>query len=92
MACWGDVVSLYEEDRKSPIRLTKLTNISVYPKALRGQSVPLVFQEFDDQTDAAFKSLKGSIDYSERTAIFIEVYTNWFKMKNVKDKCSFVRY
>ena len=34
IACWSDVVGLYEEDRKSDLRLTKLTHTSVYPKPL----------------------------------------------------------
>ena len=92
LACWSDVISLYEEDRKSPIRLTKLTNTSVYPKPLQRQSVPLVCQVFNDKTVAAFKVLKGTVDYSEGTVIFIELITNWFKMMNVKDKYACIWY
>ena len=55
-----------------------LTNPSVYPKPLQWQSVPLVFQVFNDKTVAALKGLKGTIDYSERTVTFIELITNWF--------------
>ena len=64
LACWSDVVLLYEHDRKSLIRLTKLTNTSVYLKPLQRQSVPLVFPVFNDKTVATFKVLKGTIDYS----------------------------
>ena len=92
LACWSDVISLYEEDRKSPIRLMKLTNTSVYPKPLQRQSVPLVCQVFNDKTVAAFKALKGTVDYSEGTVIFIELITNWFKTMNVKDKYTCIRY
>ena len=92
LACWSDVVSLYEEDRKTPTRLTRLTNTSVHPKPLQRQSVPLVCQVFNDKTVAAFKSLKTTINCSEGTVIFIELITNWFKMMNIKDKYSCIRY
>ena len=32
IACWGDIITLYEEDKKTPMRLTKLTHVSVRPK------------------------------------------------------------
>ena len=65
LACWSDVIALYREDRKSAIRLTKLTNTSVHTKPLQRQRVPLVSQVFNDKTVAAFKALKGSIKYNE---------------------------
>ena len=51
-----------------------------------------MFRVFNDKTVAAFKVLKGTIDFNERTVIFIRLITNWFKMVNVKDKYSCVRY
>ena len=51
-----------------------------------------MFRVFNDKTVAAFKVLKGTIDFSERTVIFIRLITNWFKMVNVKNKYSCVRY
>ena len=42
VAKWSDVEQLYEEDKKNPIRLTKLSYTSVYPKLLQRQSVPFV--------------------------------------------------
>ena len=75
LACWSDVIALYEEDRKSSIRLTKLTNTSVHTKPLQRQSVPLVSQVFDDKIVAAFKASEGSIKYNEGTVIFIQLVT-----------------
>ena len=91
LACWSDVIALYEEDRKSAIRLTKLTNTSVHTKPLQRQSVPLVSQVFNDKTVAASKALKGSVKYNEGTVIFIQLVTDWFKMTNVKDKYTAIR-
>ena len=93
IACWDDIVTLYKEDQKTPIRLTKLTQISVSPKPLQRQSVPLVSKVFNDKTVAAFKSLKGnkSFAFSEGTHLFVSLITNWFKMMNVKDTISHVK-
>ena len=71
-----------------PLRLTKLTHTSVFPKPLQRQSVPLVCQVFHEKTIAAFRALKSTIDYQEGTIKFITLITNWFKMMNVKDKFS----
>ena len=91
LACWNDVIALYEEDRKSDVRLTKLTHTSVFPKPLQRQSVPLVTQVFNDKTIAAFKALKKKVPYSEGTVIFIQMVVDWFKMCNVKDKYAATR-
>ena len=86
LACWSDVVMLYEEDRNSAIRLTKPTNTSVHTKPLQRQSVPLITQVFNDKTVAAFKALKDTISFNEGTFILVQLVTDWFKMMNVKDK------
>ena len=84
LACWS--VNLYEEDRKRPIRLTKLTYISVHPKPLQRQSVPLVYQVFNEKTVAAFKALNSLLKPQEGTVFFIQLVSEWFRMMNVKDK------
>ena len=88
VAAWSDIIALYEEDRHSTIRLTKLTHTSVYPKPLQRQSVPLVCQVFNEKTVAALKALKSKLKISEGTIVFVEMITNWFKMMNIKDKYS----
>ena len=88
LACWSDVIALYNEDQKTLTRLTKLTHSSVYPKPLQRQSVPLVCKVFHEKTIAAFKALKKTVNYQEGTVIYITLITNWFKMMNVKRKYS----
>jgi hypothetical protein len=58
IARWSDVKALYDEDRLTAVRLTKLNHTSVYPKILQRQSVPLVCQVFHAKTTAAFLALK----------------------------------
>ena len=85
---WSDIQKLYEIDRATPIRLTKLTHTAVYPKPLQRQSVPLVCQVFNDKTFAALKMFKDSLGISEGTLILTQTMSEWFKMMNVKDRFS----
>ena len=91
LACWSDIVNLYEEDRKEPIRLTKLTHTSVYPKPLQCQSVPLVYQVFNEKTYAALLALTTKLKPQQGTAIFLKMISDWFKMMSVKDKYKCIR-
>ena len=43
-ADWHDIQKVYEADKQTQLKLTKLTNTAVYPKPLERQSVPLVRQ------------------------------------------------
>lgn len=87
-AYWSDIRKVYEIDRATPIRLTKLTHTAVFPKPLQRQSVPLVCQVFNDKTVAALKTFKDSLGISEGTIILIQTMSDWFKMMNVKDRFS----
>ena len=65
IARWKDKKSLYIEDRKNSIRLTKITYTAVYPKTLQRQSVPFNCRIFDDNTAAALSTLKDKLSISE---------------------------
>ena len=73
VACWSGIVRLYEEDRKRPIRMTKLNYNSVYLKPLQRQSVPLVYQVFNDKTVAALKALRCLLNPNKGTIFFIQM-------------------
>ncbi|KAI6653987.1 hypothetical protein LOD99_3163 [Oopsacas minuta] len=90
-AYWSDIQKLYEIDRATPIRLTKLTHTVVFSKPLQRQSVPLVCQVFNDKTVAALKMFKGSLGISEGTIILTQTMSEWFKIMNVKDRFSAIR-
>ena len=87
-AYWSDIQKLYEIDRATPIRLTKLTHTAVFPKPLQRQSVPLVCQVFNDKTVASLKTFKDSLGISECTIILTQTMSEWFKMMNVKYRFS----
>ena len=83
--------ALYEEDRVTAVRLTKLNYTSVHSKILQRQSVPLVCQVFHEKTAAALLTLKGKLHVEEGTVRFINLVTTWFKMMNIKDRYSAVK-
>lgn len=86
IACWKDIRRLYEIDSKTPLRLTKLTHTSVFPKVLQRQSVPLVCKVFDDKTTAAFEAVRDQSNFQPGTVKLVTLITDWFKMMNVKDR------
>ena len=88
----GTTYRNYEEDRQFTLRLKKLTHTSVFPKPLQRQSVPLVCQVFNDKTVAALTTLSTKLNINEGTIVFIRLVTNWFKMMNVKDRYSCIRF
>jgi len=66
-ACWKDIRRFYEIDCMTPLRMTKLTHTSVFPKVLQRQSVPLtalVCKVFDDKTITAFEAVNDNFSYN----------------------------
>ena len=88
MTCWTDIRTLYDEDRKNILRMTKLTHTSFFPKPLQRQSVHLVCQVFNDKTVAALKTFKDKLGINDGTIIFVKLVTDWFNMLNVKTRFS----
>ena len=86
LACWKDIESLYNEDCQMALRLTKLNYTSVNPKPLQRQNIQLVVNVFNDKTVAGLISLQDKMNYSEGTAIFIKLITDWYKMMSVNSK------
>ena len=92
VACWKDVVKIYEEDQKDFFRLTKLTYSSVYPKPLQRQNTQLVCQVFNSKTIAAMRTLKTKLEINEGTILWIELITQWYKIMSVKSKYQASRF
>ena len=80
IAYWSDIKALYEEDRLTAIRLTKLTHTAVFPKPLQRQSVLLVCQVSHNKTVAALSTLKTKLNFE-----FVRLVKDWFNMNNVKN-------
>lgn len=79
IAAWSDIRALYEEDQKLTIRMTKITHTAVYPRPLQRQSVPPLYQFFNEKTVTALKTLINKLKINERTIVFVQMIVNWFK-------------
>ena len=72
-ARWKDVVALYNEDKTTALRVTKLTYTTAHSKILQRQSVPHVYKVFSDKTCAAFVALKNKFNHEEGICMFVRV-------------------
>ena len=86
-ARWKDVVALYEEDQKSPFRLTKLSYSSVFTKPLQCQNINLVCQVFNEKTVPVMRTLQPKLAINDGTIKWIELLISQrFRMMSVKSK------
>ena len=67
IACWNDIKKLYNKDKQTSLRLTKLTHTVVYTKPLQRQSIPLVHQVFNEKTITALSTLQAKLNISSGT-------------------------
>ena len=59
--------------------MTKITHTAVYPRPLQRQSVPPLYQFFNEKTVTALKTLINKLKINERTIVFVQMIVNWFK-------------
>ena len=79
IACWKDLIQLYNCECESIVKQTQLNFPSLYPTNFEKQKVSLALRVFNEKTVAALR-LKGK----EGTARFIELVLRMWKMLNVK--------
>ena len=80
-AKWSDLVNIYNSEKDSIVKNTKLTHATLYPTNFEKQKVSLAMNIFNEKTVAALE-LKGFKD----TAIFVRAVTNLWNCLNVKKK------
>ena len=76
---WSDLVKIYDSEKDSMLKNTKLTHATLHPTNFEKQKVSLAMNIFNERTVAALES-KGFKD----TAIFVETVTNLWNCLNVK--------
>jgi hypothetical protein len=80
---WKFIVSLLETDC-GIVKMSPLTNKSVFPTPIERQNVGLVLKVFSDKTVAALRTKFKQ--KAEDTAIFIEIIVKWWTIVNSKVK------
>ena len=65
--------------------MSKLTEISIYPKPIERQSVATCLRVFCEESFIAIINYPGmrNVDGHEHTAAFIKIVVNWWKILNV---------
>ena len=70
IARWVDIINLYKLETKIIVKMSKLMEVSVYPKPIERQKVITCLQVFCDETLSALKS-HPDLHEKEGTVIFI---------------------
>ena len=86
VAKWEILKSLYKREKDEIIKLSKLTEVSVYPKPIERQKVSHCLKFFCDETIAALKTTTYlPIDETNETVIFLEKILKFWKIVSTKE-------
>ena len=89
VAKWQDLCHLYEEESKSSklLKMSSLTEVSVFPKPIERQRVSTCLCVFSERTVAALELFgkKHETDVTG-TVLFISLVLKWWTILNVKRK------
>ena len=85
VARWSHLVELYKLEAEGLVKMSKLTEISVYPKPIQRRTVATCLRVFCEETYTAIINRPGTRNVGrEYTAAFIKIVVNMWKILNVK--------
>ena len=86
VARWSHLVELYKLETEGVVKVSKLMEVSVYPKPIERQSVATCLRVFCEETYTDIINYPGmrNVDVREHTTAFIKIVVNWSKILNVK--------
>ena len=86
IARWSHLLELYKPEAEGSVKMSKLTEVSVYPKPIERQSASICLRVFYEKTYTAIINHRNmrNVDGSEHTAAFIRIVVNWWNILNVK--------
>jgi hypothetical protein len=87
IAKWSDLETLHEKEKGKLVKLSKLTEVSVFPQPIERQKVSTCLKVFCDETYAALKvqpQISEQISNCDGTATFISKFLEFWKIVNVK--------
>ena len=79
IARWVDIINLYKLETKNIVKMSKLTEVSVYPKPIERQKVITCLQVFCDEKLSALKS-HPDLHENEGMIIFISKVVEFWKI------------
>ena len=81
IAWWVDIINLYKLETKIIVKMSKLTEVSVYPKPIERQNVITCLHVFCDETSSTLKSYPD-LHENEGTIIFISKVVEFWEICN----------
>lgn len=85
VAKWSDIKLLYEFEKNSLVKLSKLDSVAVSPKPIERQRVSTCLKVFCDETVAALENhSKLNQDSVSGTSNFLKIFIKVWKIMNVK--------
>jgi hypothetical protein len=82
VAKWSDIELLHKLECNKTVKLSKLTEVSVYPKPIERQKVSTCLQVFNERTISALKTHPDMCD-AEDTANFLSKIVTFWDIVNV---------
>ena len=94
VARWSHLVELYKLEAEGVVKVSKLMEVSVYPKPIERQSVATSLRVCCEENYTAIINHRGmrNVDGREHTTAFIKIVVNCWKILNVKNKGVDVRF
>ena len=94
IARWSHLLELLKLGAEGLVKMSKLTEVSVFQKPIESQSVPTCLRVFWEKTYTVIINHSGmkSVDGREHTTVFIRIVVNWWKQLNIKNVDVGVRF
>ena len=94
IAKWSHLVALYTLEASTIIKLSKLNEVSVFPKPIERQKVSTCLRIFCEETATALLTHPGmsNVEGREDTATFIKLVVQFWKIVNVKGLGADIRH
>ena len=94
IARWSHLLELLKLGAEGLVKMSKLTEVSVFQKPIESQSVPTCLRVFCEKTYTVIINHSGmkSVDGREHTTVFIRIVVNWWKQLNIKNVDVGVRF
>ena len=82
-ASWAHIIDLYRHEQEHLVKLSKLTNVSVFSRPIERQKVSTCLKIFCDETITALKT-HTCVKEADDTIRFLEIFVKFWKIVNVR--------
>ena len=91
IAKWSDLIQLYNLEKDHTVKLSKLSDVAIFPKPVERQKVSMCLQVFCDETINALKPHPGVVN-GDDTISYVNKFVKFWKIMNVKGLLADIRF